>query len=122
MIIKIDGLTAAEFASLSVFLASEENIIKEAYVVEHSLVNSPGCPSAMFARLVTSKAIEGGKHNVVLQMIEEFTGTESEEVFIERRKIETWSSCPNRENRQVPAHYLLGLLQATGRFPDGNKV
>jgi hypothetical protein len=119
MILKIDGLTLAQFASLTSFLASEENIIKEANVVDHLVVNSKGNPPAMFATLITSKDVGKGEHNVVLQLVETFTSDEPEEAFLERRKRGNYNSLGrNTEERRVPAHYLLGLVQATGRFPE----
>ena len=119
MILKIDSLTSAQFASLSSFLASEKNIIKEADVVDHLVVNSEGNPPAMFALLITSKSVGNGEHNVVLQLVEQFTPNEPEEAFIERRKRGNYNPLGrNIEEHSVPAHYLLGLVQATGRFPE----
>lgn len=119
MILKIDGLTSAQFASLTSFLASEKNIIKEAHAIDHLVVNSEGNPPAMFATLITSKGARIGEHNVVLQLMETFISDESEDAFNERRKRGNYSPLGrNREERAVPAHYLLGLVQATGRFPE----
>lgn len=115
MILKIDSLTSAQFASLSSFLASEKNIIKEANVVDHMVVNSEGNSPAMFALLITSKSVGNGEHNVVLQLVEKFTWVESEE---EKRKRFGPYATPKTEEWTVPAHYLLGLVQATGRFPE----
>ena len=119
MILKIDSLTSAQFASLSSFLASEKNIIKEANVVDHIVVNSEGNPPAMFALLITSKSVGNGEHNVVLQLVETFTCDEPEESFTERRRRGDYSSLGLKtEEHAVLAHYLLGLVQATGRFPN----
>ena len=114
MILKIDSLTPPQFASLTSFLASEKNIIKEAYSIDHIVVAGSGNPPAMFATLITSKGIGNSEHNVVLQLVEKFTWSESDE---ERRKRSPYASL-NTEERSVPAHYLLGLVQATGRFPE----
>lgn len=116
MILKIDSLTSAQFASLSSFLASEKNIIKEANIVDHLVVNSEGNPPAMFALLITSKSVGNGEHNVVLQLVEKFTWVESEEE--KHKRFGGPYATPKTEERTVPAHYLLGLVQATGRFPE----
>ena len=119
MILKIDSLTAEQFASLTSFLASEQNIVKEAWAIGGFVVQGEGNPPAFFATLITSKGVANGQHNVVLELVENFTYNETEEAFEERRKRGNYAPLGrDTEERPVPGNYLLGLVQAMGRFPE----
>lgn len=107
MILKVDNLSAKEFASLSAFLASEQNVLKEHLHEDGSrvLIDSQYPNASHFADLRTSKGSDG-IHNVVLELQEYWTSVDNSKIRL------------SMESHPLPVHYLLNLMRAMGRYTE----
>lgn len=115
MILKIDSLTPKQFSSLTNFLASTDNVLGDAHVINHWEVNEKH--PATFARLVKSQCADAGGHNVVLELVEEYERLETEE---EAKARAHFPGVSTRQMKKQPvlARYLFHLVRAAGLFPE----
>lgn len=101
MILKIASLSATKLASLTAYLASPSNIVKDVFALDRNVVES-SCTPAYAVNLMTSKSVDHNKHDVTLEVAETLVLKEDKE---------------SQLRHPVPSKYLLGLVQAVGLFP-----
>jgi hypothetical protein len=118
MILKIDQLSPAQFASLATFLVSAENIIGNATAIDDHPVGTSNHPPAIFSSLISNKSLPEGKHSVVLGVAEHYSPGSIEQA--EERRSGRWTgrTTPDEPDRMVPASYLINLFHAIGFYPE----